>query len=273
MPKLSIIIPTFNSEKVISTSIESIINQSFTDFEILIIDGLSTDNTLNIAKNYADNRIKIVSEKDKGIYDAMNKGIEIANGEWLYFLGSDDTLFDNEVLRRVFITHEAIIAKSDYVYANVIWGDGYVYTGYSDVFSLYESNISHQAIFAKKQVFKKTGLFILKYPLCADFYFNMQCFTNDSIKKSYLRIIIARFAVGGASSYLEDPFFSEKYELFEQHLKNISFEHRLKFRIRYRNTTNIDNKIKFMLDVVIYNILDNFFVRKLRKILNEVKNG
>ena len=268
MPKLSIIIPTFNSEKVLPAAIESVIKQSFTDFELLIIDGLSIDNTLTIAKSYDDSRIKIVSEKDNGIYDAMNKGIVMANGEWLYFLGSDDTLFDNEVLRRVFINHETVVAKSDYMYANVIWGDGYVYNWIQDVLSLYLSNISHQAIFAKKEVFAKTGLFVLKYPTLADFHFNMQCFTDDSIRKSYLRIIIACYAIGGASSYMKDPFVNEKYELFEQNLKKTSFETLLQFRVKYADRNGIKNKIKWLINVVMRDIINSIVGRKLRKMIN-----
>jgi len=85
MPYLSIIIPTYNCENTISNCLNSILTQSYVDFEILIIDGASKDTTLEILKKYDDKRLKIVSEPDKGIYDAMNKGLKIANGNWIYF--------------------------------------------------------------------------------------------------------------------------------------------------------------------------------------------
>ena len=88
--KLSIIIPTFNSANTLRRALDSIIGQTLNDLEVLIMDGVSTDQTLDIAKTYNDNRIRIFSEPDNGVYDAMNKGIDKASGEWLYFLGSDD---------------------------------------------------------------------------------------------------------------------------------------------------------------------------------------
>ena len=90
MPRLSIINPTFNSAKTLSRCLDSVISQSFTDWEVLMMDGVSNDDTIKIASSYQDSRIRIYSEPDKGIYDAMNKGIDKAHGEWLYFIDSDD---------------------------------------------------------------------------------------------------------------------------------------------------------------------------------------
>lgn len=100
--KLSIIIPTYNSASVLPRALDSIICQTFTNWEVLIMDGISTDDTLKMAQSYNDSRIRIYSEPDNGIYDAMNKGINKANGEWLYFLGSDDCLFSKDVLSNIF---------------------------------------------------------------------------------------------------------------------------------------------------------------------------
>ena len=104
MPKVSIIIPTCNSAKTLSRCLDSVISQSFTDWEVLMKDGVSNDDTIIIASSYQDSRIRIYSEPDKGIYDAMNKGIDKAQGEWLYFLGSDDWLLNNCVLEEIFFT-------------------------------------------------------------------------------------------------------------------------------------------------------------------------
>ncbi|MEI7505135.1 MAG: glycosyltransferase, partial [Paludibacter sp.] len=96
---------------------ESIISQSFTDFEVHIIDGVSKDNTLEIVKSFNDKRIQILSEIDNGIYDAMNKGIKLAKGKWLYFLGSDDQLFDSRVLNEIYITSKH--TRSKVIYGSV----------------------------------------------------------------------------------------------------------------------------------------------------------
>src|SRR5246127_4505724 len=100
-PSFSVIIPTYNSAKTISQSIQSVLRQSFTGYEVLIIDGASTDDTLAITSAFNSERIKTISEKDRGVYDAMNKGIKLAKGQWLYFLGSDDALYDDSVLEKI----------------------------------------------------------------------------------------------------------------------------------------------------------------------------
>ena len=97
--RLSIILPTFNCDKVIRHCIESIVGQEFHDWELLVMDGMSRDGTLEIVRQYSskDSRIRVYSEPDNGIYDAMNKGIDKSQGEWLYFMGSDDSLFIIEI--------------------------------------------------------------------------------------------------------------------------------------------------------------------------------
>ena len=99
-PFFTIITVVLNGDKFLERSIKSVLNQSFENFELLIIDGKSTDNTLEIVRKFAnDKRLKCTSESDSGIYDAMNKGIHKAKGEWIYFLGYDDFLIDNDVLQ------------------------------------------------------------------------------------------------------------------------------------------------------------------------------
>lgn len=99
---ISIITPSFNSSDYLERAIKSVLNQNYKNWEHIIIDGVSTDKTIDIVRMYPDSRIKINIEKDNGIYDAMNKGIKMAKGDWLYFLGSDDWLYDEFVLEGVF---------------------------------------------------------------------------------------------------------------------------------------------------------------------------
>src|ERR1700744_2888998 len=119
MPACSIVIPTYNAETTLSRALDSLLGQTFQDFEVLIIDGLSTDKTTAIIGDYAarDKRIRFISEKDNGIYDAMNKGIDLAKGDWIYFLGSDDQLYKKDVLASVF-TGEVNLS-SDVLYGDV----------------------------------------------------------------------------------------------------------------------------------------------------------
>ncbi|AOW19504.1 glycosyltransferase family 2 protein [Urechidicola croceus] len=238
--RLSIIIPTYNSEKVLNKALKSIINQSFKDVEVLIIDGLSKDKTLKIAKEFQKEipSIIIKSEKDNGIYDAMNKGIKLANGEWLFFMGSDDTLFDNYTLEKVF---ESISkTKEKVIYGNVkIVGDtgwaknGDIYDGEFSIEKLFNQNICHQSMFYNSKFIKKDiGFFNLNYDICSDWDFNLRCRAKTNFY--YCNIIIANFFSGGLSTNSGDKEFSidfinnimdyYKINLFNKLLNSPSFK-------------------------------------------------
>jgi glycosyltransferase involved in cell wall biosynthesis len=205
MPLLSVIIPTYNSEATIERCLHSLISQTNQNFEICIIDGASSD--LTIAKvcsfrAYFD-RIGILSETDKGTYDAMNKGIDLAKGEWIYFLGSDDEIYDENVFTDIFKINPD--KNCGIVYGNVrIDGDtpwaknGQIYDGEFSIEQLLERNICHQAIFYRKKMFETLGKYNLRYPICADWELNIRFFPRT--KPKYLDRIIANFYGGGISS-------------------------------------------------------------------------
>jgi glycosyltransferase involved in cell wall biosynthesis len=115
----SIIIPTFNSAEYIRLALESCVIQTYKAFEVVVIDGVSDDNTLDVVGDFQGClNLKILSEKDNGIYDAMNKGIQMSRGEILYFLGSDDQLHDETILQEIFNVFN-IGRHFDVVYGNV----------------------------------------------------------------------------------------------------------------------------------------------------------
>lgn len=207
--KLSIIIPTFNSSAVLNRALDSIVSQTFIDWEVLIMDGKSTDNTIEVAQSYNDSRILIYSESDNGIYDAMNKGIRKSSGEWLYFLGSDDYLLTPNVLTMVF-------NQIDNWY-DIIYGDVQspvlpeLYRGAWSIDKLY-ANRCHQAIFYRRNLFRKIGLYNLKYPYLADFEFNLRWFLNKHINNEYCPIDVAYFSSGGVSENQKDPAFWDDFD-------------------------------------------------------------
>lgn len=206
---ISIVIPTFNSETTILKTLASILEQTFQDYEVIIVDGVSTDRTLELAKTFNDSRIRIFSEKDSGIYDAMNKGIKLARGQWLYFLGGDDHLYKSTVLAEIaeFMTNNPL--------QEVIYGDVFstrfngLYDGAFDARKILQKNICHQAIFFQKSLFSKTGLFELKYKALADWHHNMKWVLSPKVKKLYTPIIIANYADGGYSSKYGDGIFND----------------------------------------------------------------
>ncbi|HMH32104.1 MAG TPA: glycosyltransferase family 2 protein [Puia sp.] len=211
---ISIIIPTFNSRAKIISCLDSVIAQTFNDFELIVVDGLSTDHTIDLIRRHLanDSRLKLISEKDTGIYDAMNKGIGLAKGDWLYFLGSDDELFDNNVLQRVAdaaaITEQHVIYGNAKIIGNTSWAkDGSVYDGVFDLHKLLKKNICHQSIFYRRAFIReKIGHFNLAYSLCADWDFNLKCMANTEFQ--YMDHTIAKFFAGGVSTenYLDEKF-------------------------------------------------------------------
>ena len=209
MPFFSVIVPTLNSALTLYSSIKSIIDQTYLDFEILIIDGCSKDNTITIAKNFNDDRIKIYIEQDNGVYDAMNEGIKNAEGKWLYFFGSDDVLYDNKVFEDVMNCIQK--SHSDFVYGNVVMKNGKnIYDGEFTIDKLYmQKNICHQAIFYSKSIFEKVGIYNLRYKIWADWDLNIRCFLNPSIKIVFYDKIICIYNDVSGVSVPGDPYFGK----------------------------------------------------------------
>lgn len=188
----SIVIPTYNSGSTIASAIESVLAQNFKKFELLIIDGCSNDDTLIIIKSYIDPCIRFISETDKGVYDAMNKAIQIAKGEWLFFLGSDDVMHDENVLDDIhsFISNQT---KLDVLYGDALFkNSGIKHYGSSSLERImYENNICHQAIFYNHTVFKRLGTYNLAYTLYADWDLNIRCFMHPEFTIKYVDRLIS----------------------------------------------------------------------------------
>ncbi|MCX6171905.1 MAG: glycosyltransferase family 2 protein [Flavobacterium sp.] len=219
-PFFSIIIPTYNSEKTVKRTLDSIFFQNFKDYEIIFVDGDSQDETLSIVNQFNDYRVKIYSEPDKGVYDAMNKGIAKSSGQWLYFIGSDDYLNAADVLQKVYNQLQKI--KNHVLYGNVIikgdagWAkDGQIYNGKYTLQRLLRGNICHQSIFYRRSFLIENNLiYNLNYPIVADWDFNIQCRLKTSF--TYLNIIVAVFNAGGISTGAtnSDPFLNEIHQKY-----------------------------------------------------------
>lgn len=212
-PLISIIIPTLNAADTITECLISISGQTYKAVEIIIIDGNSTDGTVEIIESFQKTMpIKYYSEPANGIYDAMNKGIEKATGSYLYFLGSDDTIYDQNVLQEI-----AEIIKDGnekVIYGNVKMNgenqwvkDGTLYGGEFDLKRLFSHNIPHQAIFYPCNLFKKIGNYNTRYSLFADHDMNIRAFAKYEFR--YTDLLVAHFTVGGASTRFKDEEFQK----------------------------------------------------------------
>lgn len=177
MKKISIIIATFNAEKVLKRCLDSIVLQKTDDVEVLVVDGGSTDSTMDIVKSYGHKVDYSLSEKDQGIYDAWNKALKVANGEWIMFLGSDDYILPDSLNAYLDFVKNVNHDKIDIICAKchfsnkdgkviAVLGKPYNY----DDFKKY-MNVIHGAMLHNANLFKELGLFSLKYKICADYEF------------------------------------------------------------------------------------------------------
>lgn len=202
-PLISLITVTFNAEKLLANTWQSAMEQSYQNFEFVLVDGSSKDNTLDIARPFQSKIGTIISEPDKGIYDAMNKGIKAAKGEWIYFLNAGDLLYNKDVLKDIFENKD--YGESELIYGKVQTineptGINYLNgqpVQYSDFFNRYA--ICHQAAFTHKKAFERIGLYDIQYKLLADNMWFAKYFKSFAAKTTYIDIIIAYYDIQGAS--------------------------------------------------------------------------
>ena len=204
---LSIITVNYNDAEGLAKTIKSVQSQTYRDFEHIIIDGNSTDGSKAVIKKHKDSFSYWLSEPDTGIYNAMNKGIKVAKGEYLLFLNSGDWLYNDEVLERV---SENIRDNFDIYYGNLCFinsnGNSNV-KQYPDELSFHyffdKGHLPHPASFTKRTLFDKIGLYREKFKIVADwdFYVNAICKWNASYK--YIDVEITNFDTEGISSQPE----------------------------------------------------------------------
>ncbi|MDK0943042.1 glycosyltransferase family 2 protein [Clostridium perfringens] len=216
--KISIITVCFNSELNIEETIKSIINQDYGNIEYVIVDGKSNDNTLKIINKYkVKYSIKLLSESDNGIYDAMNKGIDIVTGDYIIFMNSGDKFVDNSV-----ISNFVKLLKDDYYqiyYGNIIntlEGEILNKSKFNnvklDTFNILRGNsICHQCMFTDKNILKENK-FNTKYTICADKDFVIKAAKNK-IKFKYIDLDIAFYDRSGVSSNQIDKLNKEAKEI------------------------------------------------------------
>ena len=207
---ISIITATFNSAKTLKDTIQSVLRQTNKDFEYLIIDGGSTDETIDIVKSYESEfsgRLKWVSEKDQGIYDAMNKGIKMASGDVVGILNSDDYFTSDDILQTVdnaFKSHEI-----DAIYGDIHFiRDGnlqkcvryYSSRMFRPFWLRFGFMPAHPSFYCKREVFEKAGLYSLDYKIGADYEMMVRLFKKYRIKSLYINKDFVTMRTGGASN-------------------------------------------------------------------------
>ena len=211
MPVLiSVIVPTYNCGAKLDSTLDSIEAQGDGLCECIVVDGGSLDDTM-ARVSARGTAVRSISEPDQGIYDAMNKGIDMARGDWLYFLGAGDI-----VVPGAFQSIQPFLAEISgptVVYGKVARsGSGIVMGRLATPFRLcYGENIPHQATFYHRSVFKMLGGYSIQYPILSDFAFNLRCFGDPTISMVYIDRVFAQYEGGGASDVRRDDVFFRDY--------------------------------------------------------------
>jgi glycosyltransferase involved in cell wall biosynthesis len=217
--QLTIIIATYNAGAHLQDCLDSIQKFAPAETEILVMDGGSSDNTHLILRHFVHPHLTWISEPDKGIYDALNKGVKKAKGKWIHFLGADDRLLPDfrELASKLEEQDTVYYANSEDYYGNRenVWP---LLKGPFSKYRLAKFCMNHQCILYPAGVFKKYH-YDLKYPVSADYVLNMAVWGDAHFKKRYYPYKIVRYDMTGFSSFTTDEIFkAEKPGLVKRHL-------------------------------------------------------
>ena len=205
--KVSIITVVYNRADVIRDTIESVLSQTYKNIEYIIIDGASTDGTMDVVNEYKDKISKIISEPDRGLYDAINKGIKEATGDVIGLIHSDDFYLDNLVIQRVVDTFKK--ENKHMLFADLLYikGDNkdkvlryYSAKNFTVKKLKYGFMPPHPTLFVKKEVYEKYGLYKIDYKIAADYEMFVRLLLVNKLSFSYIHLPIVKMRVGGVSS-------------------------------------------------------------------------
>ena len=222
MLKVSIITISYNSAKTLGETIKSVLEQSYVDLEYIIIDGQSADTTVEIIKSYGDRISTYVSEKDDGIYDAMNKGVSLARGDIIGFINSDDKLNSEDCIWEIVKVFQ--VNDCDVVYGDKIYTDSkntnrvirYWKAGEYDRSNFEKGWMPpHLSTYIRKELYDKYGKFRTDFKIAADYELLFRFMYKHNAKSKYLPKVIARMRAGGISNKSIKNILISNYEVYK----------------------------------------------------------
>jgi len=205
--KVSIITIVYNNRETIADAVESVLAQTYPDIEYIVVDGLSTDGTLDILQLYKGRISKLVSEKDNGLYDAINKGIKLATGDVIGFLHSDDIFYAPDSIAQVAETFQKY--RTDSIYADLL------YVQKADITKVVRNWVSgnyklenfllgwmppHPTFYVKREIYERLGLYNTSFKSAADYELMLRYLYKHRISTTYLPEVLVRMRVGGKSN-------------------------------------------------------------------------
>jgi len=218
-PKLSVITIVYNNVRDIERTVLSVLNQSYSNIEYLIIDGASNDGTMDILRQYESRISKLVCEKDKGIYDAMNKGLALATGDYVLFMNSGDEIYASNTVERIFASgDDADIYYGETEMFDEAWQslgrrrhkapEAFTWKDFK-----YGMSISHQAIYIRKSI---TEPYDLTYKLSSDIDWILKA-AKKAKKIVNVKAVVAKYLVGGMSKKKHRQSLAERFSIFVKH--------------------------------------------------------
>ena len=241
--KISIITIVLNDKNNIEKTILSVLNQKDVNLEYIIIDGGSTDGTLEIIEKYKDQIDVFISEKDNGIVDAFNKGLKLAKGDIIGIINSGDWLEPNVMS---FIKQTFERTQADVVYGDVLyWKDNLPEYRYKADHTLLKEfmSINHPAVFVKKVIYEKYGLFDETFKFAMDYELMLRFFINN-VKFVYINRVLSNMALGGVSDKNWRLAYKEAYEIRKKYLgRSINLYLKYLFQVFKRDVSNLFSKI------------------------------
>jgi len=247
-PLVTVITVVFNGGgEHLEQTIKSVVAQTYDNVEYIIIDGGSTDGTVDIIRQYEEAIDYWISEPDEGIYDAMNKGIMLSTGKFLYFLGADDFLFN--VLDKI---SSDLTEDFKICYGNVLKKThNVIYDGKFNLYKIFKRNICHQAIFYPRNVLILKGNFNTRYNTVADYELNLRCWADKRMFFEYCPLLIAYYCDDGLSSQIKDETFEKDKAIIIKN--NFGMKYYLLFIIRrFIVKCFVKLKIKNILKKILY---------------------
>lgn len=246
--KVSIITVTYNAGKYLEKTLLSILSQSYSNIELIVIDGNSTDGTLEVLKKY-QNQLAYISEPDSGIYDAMNKGVALATGDIVGILNSDDVLYENDTIEKIVKSFSLDI---DCIYGNVVIVnklDQIVRKYNSSNFILSDFEFGHMpphpSFYVRKNLFQNFGFYNTSFKISADFDLLLRYLYIHKIKSKFLNQNIVKMRDGGVSSTLKNKWLLNKEILCacrEHKIRTNLFKIYLKYFFKWKSYISILNK-------------------------------
>lgn len=258
--KISIITVCLNAQDTIEDTFLSILNQTYKNTELIVIDGGSTDGTLEIIDKYKEKISSFISEPDNGIYDAMNKGIALATGDFIFFLNANDVFYNELVLEKVATNliknpeAKFLFGDVDYISKDKQSSKILTFENIKNDYSLILDNICHQSIFYHKSLFEQLGLYSEEFNIYADWDFNIKCLVENKTQALYLPIPISKFQLGGICSNPANKSICE----FEK--KVLIKKHYYKYRFLFFINDFSRKNLSWIYKYIIYNLFIKKFI-------------